>query len=184
MTAPTLKIEQIHHVAYRCKDAKETVEWYAKNLNMDFILAIAEDEVPSTHEPDPYMHLFLDAGNGNVLAFFELPTKPEMGRDPNTPKWVQHIAFKVKDRDTLVAFKDHLEANGVEVLGVTDHAIFHSIYFFDPNGHRVELAADVGTPDMYEKLDAVKWDMLEEWSKTKRAPKHGAFLHQREFAQP
>ena len=33
---------------------------------MDFVLAIAEDEVPSTHEPDPYMHLFLDAGNGNA----------------------------------------------------------------------------------------------------------------------
>ena len=58
-----MKIEKIHHVAYRCKDAKETVEWYGKNLNMDFILAIAEDKVPSTHEPDPYMHIFLDAGD-------------------------------------------------------------------------------------------------------------------------
>ena len=65
---------------------------------MDFVLAIAEDQVPSTKEPDPYMHIFLDAGGGNVLAFFELPTKPAMGRDPNTPEWVQHIAFRVKDR--------------------------------------------------------------------------------------
>lgn len=181
MTAPTLKIEQIHHVAYRCKDAKETVDWYVKNLNMDFILAIAEDEVPSTHEPDPYMHLFLDAGNGNVLAFFELPTKPEMGRDPNTPKWVQHIAFKVADRETLVAFKERLEANGVEVLGVTDHAIFHSIYFFDPNGHRIELACpDPEEEAMLARLDAVKWEMLEEWSRTKRAPRHADWLHAKE----
>ena len=127
-----MKIEQIHHVAYRCKDAKQTVEWYNKMLKMDFVLAIAEDHVPSTHEPDPYMHIFMDAGNGNVLAFFELPTKPEMDRDRNTPVWVQHIAFKVKDRETLIEFKEHLEANGVEVLGVTDHSIFHSIYFFDP----------------------------------------------------
>jgi len=43
-----MKISRIHHAAYRCKDAKETVEWYAKNLNMDFVLAIAEDLVPST----------------------------------------------------------------------------------------------------------------------------------------
>jgi catechol 2,3-dioxygenase-like lactoylglutathione lyase family enzyme len=35
----TVQIEKIHHVAYRCKDAKETVEWYKKNLNMDFITA-------------------------------------------------------------------------------------------------------------------------------------------------
>ncbi len=175
-----MKIEKIHHVAYRCKDAKETVLWYRQMLNMDFVLAIAEDHVPSTHEPDPYMHVFLDAGNGNVLAFFELPTKAAMERDPNTPAWVQHIAFKVRDRDELLEFKAHLENNGVEVLGVTDHGVFHSIYFFDPNGHRVELACP--GPDeeaQLSKLDAVKWDMLEEWSRTKRAPRHAAFLHEK-----
>jgi catechol 2,3-dioxygenase-like lactoylglutathione lyase family enzyme len=178
-----MKIEQIHHVAYRCRDAKETVLWYQKMLKMDFVLAIAEDEVPSTKEPDPYMHVFLDAGNGNVLAFFELPTRPEMGRDPNTPEWVQHIAFKVKDRATLLEFKSHLEANGVKVLGVTDHGIFHSIYCFDPNGHRVELACpDPDEDAQLAKLDAVKWEMLEEWSRTKRAPRHAAFLHEKEFS--
>ena len=177
-----MKIDRIHHVAYRCKDAKETVEWYRDNLNMDFILAIAEDKVPSTHEPDPYMHVFLDAGSGNVLAFFELPTKPAMGKDPNTPAWVQHIAFKVEDRETLLRFKDRLEANGVDVLGVTDHTLFHSIYFFDPNGHRVELACpDPAEEAMLAKLDAVKWAMLEEWSRTRRAPKHAAWMHEKEL---
>jgi glyoxylase I family protein len=178
-----LKIEQIHHVAYRCRDAKETVEWYGKMLHMDFVLAIAEDHVPSTHEPDPYMHIFLDAGSGNVLAFIELPTKTEMARDLNTPEWVQHIAFKVKDRDELLEFKDHLEAEGVDVLGVTDHSIFLSIYFFDPSGHRVELACpDPDEAVMLAKMDAVKWDMLEEWSRTKKAPKHADWLHKKELA--
>ena len=63
-----------------------------------------------------------------------------------------------------------------------DHSAFHSIYFFDPSGHRVELACpDPEEAKMLERLDAVKWDMLEEWSKTRRAPKHAAFLHEREF---
>ena len=151
---------------------------------MEYTTAFAEDHVPSTGAYDPYMHVFLDAGNGNVLAFFELPTKPEMGRDENTPVWVQHIAFKVKDRDTLVAFKEKLEANGIDVLGVTDHSIFHSIYFFDPNGHRVELACpDPDEEAMIKRLDAVKWDMLEEWSKTKRAPKHADWLHAKELSK-
>ena len=104
-----MKISRIHHAAYRCKDAKETVEWYAKNLNMDFVLAIAEDLVPSTKAPDPYMHIFLDAGGGNVLAFFELPNSPEMGRDENTPAWVQHIALEVDSMETLLAAKAKLE---------------------------------------------------------------------------
>ena len=172
-----MKISRIHHAAYRCKDAKETVEWYAKNLNMDFVLAIAEDLVPSTKAPDPYMHIFLNAGGGNVLAFFELPNSPEMGRDENTPAWVQHIALEVDSMETLLAAKAKLEANGVDVLGPTNHTIFKSIYFFDPNGHRLELAANTGTPEMMSKLDEVKWDMINEWSQTKRAPKHAAWMH-------
>lgn len=176
-----MKIEQIHHVAYRCRDAKETVNWYVDNLKMDFVLAIAEDEVPSTGEPDPYMHVFLDAGHDNVLAFFELPTQPDMGKDPNTPDWVQHIAFRVPDREALLAYKDHLESRGVDVLGVTDHSLFHSIYFFDPNGHRIELACpDPDEAAMLERLDAVKWEMLDEWSQTKRAPSHADWLHRRQ----
>jgi catechol 2,3-dioxygenase-like lactoylglutathione lyase family enzyme len=176
-----MKIQQIHHVAYRCRDAKQTVEWYRDHLGMDFVLAIAEDQVPSTHAPDPYMHVFIDAGNGNVLAFFELPNSPEMGRDANTPDWVQHIAFKVDSRQDLIDTKARLEAADIAVIGPTDHAIFESIYFFDPNGHRVELAADKGTPDQYRRLDEVKWAMLDEWSQTRRAPKHAAWMHEKEF---
>jgi lactoylglutathione lyase len=170
-------IQKIHHVAYRCKDAKETVEWYERHLGMNFVLAIAENEVPSTKAPDPYMHVFLDAGNGNVLAFFEVPNSPPMGRDENTPAWVQHLALKVDSVDTLLAAKARLEATGIPVIGPTDHTIFKSIYFFDPNGHRLELAADVGTPRMYERLDAVKRDMLDEWARTRRAPTHAAWMH-------
>lgn len=176
-----MSIQRIHHVAYRCRDAKETVEWYRDHLGMGFVLAIAEDKVPSTQAPDPYMHVFLDAGHGNVLAFFELPNSPTMGRDANTPDWVQHIAFKVGNVDELLATKTRLEAAGIEVVGPTDHTIFKSIYFFDPSGHRLELAADVGTDDQYRRLDDVKWAMLEEWSQTRQAPKHAAWMHEKEF---
>jgi catechol 2,3-dioxygenase-like lactoylglutathione lyase family enzyme len=174
-------IQRIHHVAYRCHDARETVLWYQKNLDMAFVLAIAEDQVPSTRAPDPYMHVFLDAGGGNVLAFFEIPNSPPMGRDANTPEWVQHIAFKVDSVATQETVKARLESHGIPVVGITDHTIFKSIYFFDPNGHRLELAADTATPDMSERLDAVKWAMLDEWAQTKRAPRHAAWMHEGEF---
>ena len=177
-------VQKIHHVAYRCKNAKQTVEWYGKYLDMRFILAIAEDKVPSTKEPDPYMHVFLDAGGGNVLAFFELPTRPEMGRDPNTPTWTQHLALKTDSLDTLLKVKARLEADGIEVIGPTDHTIFKSIYFFDPSGHRLELAADTATPQMNQALDAVKWDMLNEWDRTKQAPQHARWMHDGSAPQP
>ena len=177
MAAP--KINGIHHVAYRCKDAKETVDFYKRVMGMDFQLAFAENEVPSTGEYDPYMHIFLDAGGGNILAFFELPEQKEMDRDQNTPAWVQHIAFKVNSLDDLMAAKANAEAEGLEVLGPTHHGIFKSIYFFDPNGHRLELACDIGTDEEMTELRRVAPDMLEEWSRTKKAPQHAAWLHEK-----
>ena len=172
-----MTVERIHHVAYRCNDAKETVDFYKAMLDMEFQLAFAENEVPSTGEPDPYMHVFLDAGGGNVLAFFELPNAPPMGKDPNTPEWVQHIAFKTPSRADLLAAKARLEAAGLDVLGPVDHGLFDSIYFFDPNGHRLELASDKGTSADRARAHAVAEDMLAEWSRTKRAPRHAAWLH-------
>ena len=176
-----MNIEQIHHVAYRCNDAKETVDWYTKVLNMDFLVAISEDKVPSTKEPDPYMHVFLDAGMGNILAFFEITGKPPMGKDPNTPAWVQHIAFRVKDEEALMAAKAEIEGHGIDVIGPTDHDIIKSIYFFDPNGHRLELTCITGTDETHAKLKELAPAMLEEWSQTKQPPRHAAFLHEKEF---
>ncbi|MFO1321729.1 MAG: VOC family protein [Burkholderiales bacterium] len=176
-------IRKVHHVAYRCVDAKQTVEWYGKHLGMKFVLAIAENQVPSTKDPDPYMHIFLDAGGGNILAFFELPSYPPLGRDPNTPPWVQHLALEVDSVETLLATKARLEDAGIDVIGPTDHTIFQSIYFFDPNGHRLELAANTGTADMMKRLDDVKVDMLEEWTLTKRAPRHAAWMHDGSLAK-
>ena len=176
MTLP-FAIDRIHHVAYRCKDAKQTVEFYRDVLGMEFTTAFAEDHVPSTGEYDPYMHIFLDCGGGNVIAFFELPQQPEMGRDENTPAWVQHIAFQVPDLDALLTAKAHIESHGIDVLGPTFHGVFKSIYFFDPNGHRLELACNIGTADQYAELRRVAPLMLEEWSVTKKAPRHADWLH-------
>ena len=106
-----VKPSGIHHAAYRCKDAKETVEWYGRVLGMEYTTAFAEDHVPSTGEYDPYMHVFLDAGNGNILAFFELPNQPEMGRDENTPAWVQHLAFKRGHRCPRADASRHLQVD-------------------------------------------------------------------------
>ncbi|MFM6930912.1 MAG: VOC family protein [Novosphingobium sp.] len=177
MSGHPVDLGGIHHVAYRCKDAAETVEWYERVLGMKYVTAFAEDHVPSTGAYDPYMHVFLDAGNGNVLAFFELPNQPAMGSDPNTPAWVQHLAFKVSSLEALLDAKAHIEAQGIDVLGPTWHGIFQSIYFFDPNGHRIELAADIGTPEQYAELEAVARPMLEEWAQTKKAPRHADWLH-------
>jgi catechol 2,3-dioxygenase-like lactoylglutathione lyase family enzyme len=176
-----IKIKQIHHVAYRCIDAKKTAAFYKEYLNMDLLVSIAEDHVPSTKEPNPYMHIFLDAGMGNILAFFEITGEKEMSRDLNTPLWVQHIAFQLENEQKLIEARDELTKKGLQVLGVTDHSIIKSIYFFDPNGHRLELTCITSSEEEMKKLNELAPIMLEEWSQTKIPPKHAAWLHAKEF---
>jgi catechol 2,3-dioxygenase-like lactoylglutathione lyase family enzyme len=67
-------IQNIHHVAYRCKDAKETVDWYTRHLGMKFVLAIAENEVPSTKAPDPYTSSWTQA-MATYWRFLSCPRK-------------------------------------------------------------------------------------------------------------
>lgn len=177
-----MAVKRIHHVAYRCRDAQETVDFYSGVLGMDYLMAISEDRVPSTKEPDPYMHIFFDAGQGSCLAFFELPTKPEMGRDPNTPDWVQHIAFELEDEAELMDMKARAEKAGLDVIGPTDHSVFQSIYFFDPNGHRLEFTYNVGFEERLPELKALADEMLKAWNKDKKTVRHAADLHAKEFA--
>jgi lactoylglutathione lyase len=105
-----------------------------------------------------------------------------MGRDPNTPEWTQHLALQVETMDELLQAKTKLEADGIAVVGPVDHTIFKSIYFFDPSGHRLELAVNTGTPKMERLLDDAKWDMLNEWAITKKAPHHARWMHDGSYA--
>ena len=167
----------LHHVAYRCRDAKETTEFYKKYMDLNLTISVAENKVPSTGEWSPHLHIFLKMEDGSFLAFFELPESPDMQMDKNTPDWVQHLALRVADMETLLAYKNRLQDGGIKVVGPTDHKICQSIYFFDPNGHRMELVADTTTPEMVLKLNQRAGPMLEEWSKTKRAPDVDDFMH-------
>jgi len=49
---------------------------------------------------------------------------------------------------------------------------------FDPNGHRLELAADKGTDEQLMSLNQVAEEMLDEWSRTRQAPRDAAWLHE------
>jgi len=177
-----MDIKSLHHVAYRCKDARETADFYTRILGLEYAMAIAEDRVPSTGERSPYMHVLFRMDDGSHVAFFEVPESPPMGRDENTPAWVQHLALRVADEAALVRYKTRLESHGIAVTGPTDHGFCKSIYFFDPSGHRLELTVDTMTPGMAERLAAVRDEMLEEWSRTKRAPRQAAWVHEKAFS--
>lgn len=165
-----MPINCFSHVAFRCKDAKKTVDFYSRILGMRYHFAVAADVVASTGEHSPHIHVFLEVAPNSYLAFFEVPNAPDMEFDPNTPRWVQHTAFTVPSEAEVLAYKKKLEDAGIEVVGMTDHGLFKSIYFFDPSGHRMEITCETFDPKTLKHLEANAESYLEQWDKTKRAP--------------
>ena len=140
-------VRGLHHFAYRCRDAEETRRFYEDVLGLPLAHIIQEDHVPSTGEYCPYVHIFFKMGDGSFIAFFDLGDDLASDPSPNTPSWVNHLALAVDSVDDLQQAKQHLEAAGIEVLGITDHGFINSIYFFDPNGIRLELTVQVKQRD-------------------------------------
>ncbi len=161
-------IAQLHHYAYRAKDAEETRHFYEDILGLPLYHIIQSDHVPSTGEYCPYTHFFFRLQDGSFIAFFDLGDDEAALPSPNTPLWVNHISFRVDSVQALLDMKARLEAGGFEVLGVTDHHIFNSIYVFDPNGVRLELTAQLA--DEFQMLQESKTAhaRLNEWTMRKQ----------------
>jgi glyoxylase I family protein len=188
---PPAAVQQLHHFAHRAKDAEETRRFYEDILGLPLYHIIQSDHVPSTGEYCPYTHFFFRLQDGSFIAFFDLGDDQASEPSPNTPAWVNHISFRVDTVDDLKAMKARLEAHGVEVLGITDHHIFHSIYFFDPNGIRLELTAQLA--DEFQMLQESKttharlaeWNARkEQWRKERAAGKSTAPLKPQQNDRP
>ena len=104
---------------------------------------IQADQMPSTRRRLPVCPHLLSHGRRLPHRVLR-PRHDDVTAEPspNTPAWVNHIALRVDSVAALGAAKARLEAAGVEVLGITDHHIIESIYFFDPNGIRLDDLAD------------------------------------------
>ena len=158
---------QLHHFAYRCRDAEETRAFYEDLLGLPLVHVVKEDKVPSTGEDNPFVHLFFALKDGSNIAFFDLGDNVKPDPSPNTPAWVNHLALRVDSVEEVANMQKRLEANGVKTLGVTDHGFVKSIYFFDPNGIRLEFAAEVATEEELAEFARNAHAALAKWTKEK-----------------
>jgi catechol 2,3-dioxygenase-like lactoylglutathione lyase family enzyme len=162
-------VHGLHHFAWRCRDAEETRHFYEDLLGLPLVHVIKNDHVPSTGEYCPYVHIFFRMRDGSCMAFFDLGDNTASLPSPNTPAWVNHIALRVADRQDLEAMRQRLLAAGVEVLGITNHDDYiHSIYFFDPNGFRVELTTEVAPASEVQGFARTAHAELAQWSRDKQ----------------
>ena len=104
----------LHHAAYRCRDAEETRHFYEDILGLPLVHVVTADHV-STGKSTPFAHVFFELADGSCIAFFDLGDNVAAEPSPNTPAWVNHIAFKVPSMEALNAMKTRLQSHGIEV---------------------------------------------------------------------
>lgn len=157
-------IKGLHHFAWRCRDAEETRAFYEDLLGLPLVHVIRNDRVPSTGENNPHVHIFFQMGDGSYIAFFDLGDDVKPLPSPNTPAWVNHIAIQVSSVGELLAARKRIQDAGIEVVGVTDHHIIQSIYFFDPNGLRVEITTKTAEDAELAKHATNAHEALAKWN--------------------
>lgn len=156
----------MHHIAYRCRDAAETADFYEKVLDLRLAHVIVQDRVPSTQQYDPHCHLFFELTDHSYLAFFDIATETEVAQEVD-PDWAQHIAMELASLDELEAALERLRASGVEVLGPVDHGFIRSIYFYDPSGHRLELTCRTHAEGELDRFRDEAHALLTDWTASK-----------------
>jgi glyoxylase I family protein len=134
--APT----HLSHLAFVTHDAAATTEFYATKMRMQLVAAVMHERVPSTGDLMPYLHIFFRMQDGSTIAFFEAPDLPPAPAASHPAYDVfNHVALEVPTRAHVEEWHSWLSSQGVEVLGPVDHTIIYSIYFYDPNGIRLEI---------------------------------------------
>lgn len=155
-----IRTNGVNHVALVCADMARTVDFYQGLLGFALVKTI---ELPA----DMGQHFFFDIGGGDTLAFFwfpevpapapgvaSAPSLPDRGDLPSAVGSMNHLALNV-DPAEIEGYRDALVAAGVECTEVWNHddseyglapalsdeVFVRSVYFFDPDGILLELAA-------------------------------------------
>jgi catechol 2,3-dioxygenase-like lactoylglutathione lyase family enzyme len=127
---PASSARGFHHVALLCSNVETTVRFYQDLL--EFPLT----EIFENRDYKGSNHFFFDVGNGNLLAFFDLPGL-DLGPYAEVLGGLHHIAISVAP-DKWQHLREKLDAAGVKYVLESEV----SLYFRDPDGARLELLAD------------------------------------------
>ncbi len=152
---PTPALAGVHHTARPTWKLEETVHFYREVMGLKLCHAISAAGWGQDEHPD-FLHFFFESGNGSTIAFFYY-LKCEKPADPVPwDSWLYrsvHTAWRVEDRETMMTWKERLEAFGYDVLLVT-HEVVESIYVTDPNGYMVEIGWQLRPFTDVDSIDA------------------------------
>ncbi|WP_436642098.1 VOC family protein [Microbaculum sp. FT89] len=130
-----LQSQGVHHITLVGADRQTSIDFWEGVLGMPFVF-----EQPNLDAGDE-SHLYFDPGDGRLITIFtKEERRPDPRRTPTEPGCVHHIAFAVS-KATFDQAVDRLDQRGIRHSGVKDRGFMDSIYFNDPLGLTIELAA-------------------------------------------
>jgi catechol 2,3-dioxygenase-like lactoylglutathione lyase family enzyme len=127
---PASAARGVHHVALLSSDVEATVRFYQD------VLEFPLTDMFENRDYGGSTHFFFDIGNGNALAFFDLPGL-DLGPYAEVLGGLHHLAISVEP-ERWARLKANLERAGVPYV----HIDGSSLYFNDPDGARLELISD------------------------------------------
>ena len=152
----------IHHLALNTDDMKATVDFYTRVLGMPLVHALRVPPGvgvgPGNRGNPPFenlRHYFFDAGGDTLVAFFEMPKGAKSVGDRDALAAMQHCSFTTSKKQFDVLHQ-RLKDEGVALIGpVNVGAQTWSLYFFDPNGIRLELSGPRGVEYLERRCPVV-----------------------------
>jgi catechol 2,3-dioxygenase-like lactoylglutathione lyase family enzyme len=120
-----MELEGIDHVALSVRDVERAAQWYIDILGFEPRHAGMWDGVPT----------FIGKGQTAIALFPVRAERPTSSSRAGIR--VLHLAFRADRKNFLVA-QDELKRRGIP-FEFQDHEISHSIYFYDPDGHELEI---------------------------------------------
>jgi catechol 2,3-dioxygenase-like lactoylglutathione lyase family enzyme len=130
-----IQSQGVHHITICGADRQTSIDFWEGLLGMPFVF-----EQPNL-DNEGESHLYFDPGDGRLITIFTDESRtPDPRRTPTDPGCVHHIAISLS-KATFDQAVERLEARGIRHSGVKDRGFMDSIYFDDPLGLTIELAA-------------------------------------------
>ena len=130
-----LQSQGVHHITIVGADRQTSIDFWEGVLGMPFVF-----EQPNLDNAAE-SHLYFDPGDGRLITVFTNEERTaDDRRTPTDPGCVHHLAFALSQA-TFAQAVERLDERGIKHSGVKDRGFMDSIYFKDPLGLLIELAA-------------------------------------------
>ena len=129
-----IQTQGVHHITLVGADRRTSIDFWEGVLGMPFVF-----EQPNLDNENE-SHLYFDPGDGRLITIFTKEDRDgDPARTPTDPGCIHHLAFNVSQA-TWHQAEERLKERGIEPA-LRDRGFMDSMYFNDPLGLLIELAA-------------------------------------------